>query len=129
MFPSRQNLDAGRRREGSMKRMLLVLSTLLLVSACADPTGPRPTGVRAPRLAVWATPQELFATFVSLGTSNSQGVTSAGINAAGQSAAWPAQLAARVGVDFSLPLVQDPGCSPPLFAPLATNLALIAGFA
>ena len=112
-----------------MKRMLLVVSAFLVVSACADPTAPPPTGFRAPRLAVWATPQELFATFVSLGTSNSQGVTSAGINAAGQSAAWPAQLAARVGVDFSLPLVQDPGCSPPLVAPLATNLVLVAGFA
>ena len=57
------------------------------------------------------------------------GVTSAGVNAAGQRAAWPAQLASRVGVPFSMPLIQDPGCSPPLLAPLAANLVLIAGFA
>lgn len=112
-----------------MKRTLFVVSASLVVVACADPTGPAAPGVRRPRLAVQATPQELFATFVSLGTSNSQGVQSAGINAAGQRAAWPAQLAARAGVAFSLPLIQDPGCSPPLIAPLATNLVLVAGFA
>ena len=66
---------------------------------------------------------------MSLGTSNSMGVQAAGVNAAGQRAAWPAQLASRVGVPYSLPLIQDPGCSPPLLAPLAANLILVAGFA
>jgi hypothetical protein len=112
-----------------MNRTLALLSASLIVIACADPTGPGTRRVEAPRLSVQATPQQLFDTYVALGTSNSQGVTSAGINAAGQRTAWPAQLAARVGVDFSLPLIQDPGCSPPLLAPLATNMVLIAGFA
>jgi hypothetical protein len=70
----------------------------------------------------------MFARFVALGTSNSMGVQSAGIFASGQRAAWPAELARRVGVPFSLPLVQDPGCGPPLLPPLAANLALIAAF-
>jgi hypothetical protein len=56
------------------------------------------------------------------------GVQSAGIFAAGQQAAWTAELARRAGVRFSLPLVQDPGCGPPLTAPLASDLALIATF-
>jgi hypothetical protein len=109
-----------------MKRTLSLLSVSLAFVACADPTGPSAV---APRLSVQATPQELFSTYVALGTSNSMGVLSAGVNAAGQRAAWPAQLAARVGVPYSLPLIQDPGCSPPLVAPLAANLVLVAGFA
>ena len=109
-----------------MKRTLALLGVSLTLVACADPLAP-PT--RAPRLNVQATPQELFSRYVALGTSNSMGVTSAGVNAAGQRAAWPAQLASRVGVPFSMPLIQDPGCSPPLLAPLAANLILIAGFA
>jgi hypothetical protein len=74
------------------------------------------------------TPQNAFQRYVALGTSNSQGAQSGGISAAAQRAAWPAQLAARVGVPFSLPLVQDPGCSPPLRPPLAANIALLAAF-
>lgn len=70
-----------------------------------------------------------MARFVALGTSNSMGVQSAGIFAGGQQAAWPAQLAARAGVAFSLPLVQDPGCGPPLQPPLAADLLLVGAFA
>src|SRR5687768_3074546 len=109
-----------------MRRIFSLLSASLALVACADPTAP-PVG--APRLSVQATPQALFAKYVALGTSNSMGVVSAGVSAAGQRTAWPAQLAARVGVDYSLPLIQDPGCSPPLVAPLAANLVLVAGFA
>ena len=109
-----------------MKRILSLLGASLVLVACADPVGPP---VSAPRLSVQATPQELFARYVALGTSNSMGVVAAGINAAGQRAAWPAQLASRVGVPYSIPLIQDPGCSPPLLSPLAANLVLVAGFA
>jgi hypothetical protein len=108
-----------------MKRTFALLSASLAFVACADPTAPP---VVTPRLSVQATPQELFARFVALGTSNSMGVVSAGISAAGQRTAWPAQLASRIGVPFSMPLVQDPGCSPPLIAPLAANMVLVAGF-
>ena len=110
-----------------MKQALALLSASLALVACADPIAPP---VAPPRLSVQATPQDLFAKYVALGTSNSMGVVAAGINAAGQRAAWPAQLASRVGgISFTLPLIQDPGCSPPLVAPLAANLVLIAGFA
>jgi len=74
------------------------------------------------------TAQNLMARFVSLGTSNSQGVQSAGISAIGQRATWPAQLALRAGVPYDIPLIQDPGCNPPLIPPLAVNLVLVAAF-
>ncbi len=106
---------------------LVVLGTSLAVAACADPSSPRSTseseGVTTP-----LTLPQVFARFVALGTSNSMGVQSAGIFAAGQQAAWPAELARRAGVQFSLPLVEDPGCGPPLLPPLASDLALVGAF-
>ena len=109
-----------------MKSTLALLGASLALVACADPTSPP---VAAPHLSLQATRQELFAKYVALGTSNSMGVVSAGISASGQRTAWPAQLAGRVGIDYSLPLIQDPGCSPPLVGPLAANAVLVAGFA
>ena len=106
-----------------MKRPLFLVSASLFVIACADPTAPSSI---APHLSIQTTPQQLFSRFVAMGTSNSMGVVSAGISASGQRMAWPAQLASRVGVPFSMPLIQDPGCSPPLIAPLAANIVLVA---
>src|SRR5688572_4024530 len=117
---------AGRRRESPMTHRALLVSAVLAVAACADPTAP---SFVPPRFSIQATPQELFARYVAMGTSNSMGVQAAGISASGQRMAWPAQLASRVGVPFSMPLIQDPGCSPPLLAPLAANMVLVAGFA
>ncbi len=109
-----------------MTHRALLVSAVLAVAACADPTAP---SFVPPRFSIQATPQELFARYVAMGTSNSMGVQAAGISASGQRMAWPAQLASRVGVPFSMPLIQDPGCSPPLLAPLAANMVLVAGFA
>lgn len=109
-----------------MKSYLSLAGAALAVAACSDPV--QPPAARASLDVQPLTAQALFARYVALGTSNSQGVQSAGINAAAQRSAWPAQLAARAGASFSLPLVQDPGCSPPLLPPLATDFALIAAF-
>src|SRR5215203_6281549 len=117
-----------------MRRSLALVAASLAVAACADPVAPPGKPIpHAPHATASVstaalTAREMFARYVALGTSNSQGVQSAGIFAAGQRAAWPAQLAARAGVAFSLPLVQDPGCSPPLIPPLAANMALVAAF-
>lgn len=109
-----------------MRRTLSVLGTSVALAACADSTSPdRDPGAPG---ATAPTAQEMFARFVALGTSNSMGVQSAGVFAAGQRAAWPAELARRVGVAFSLPLVQDPGCGPPLRPPLASDIALVGTF-
>jgi lysophospholipase L1-like esterase len=91
---------------------------------------PTSTRISPERATVEATltAQSIFARYVALGTSNSMGVQSAGIYAPGQRAAWPAQLAALVGVPFSLPLEQDPGCGPPLLPPLAADAVLVGAF-
>lgn len=112
-----------------MQRRFAVLLATLVV-ACNDPTRPdSPASISPnPSAAKKPTAQQIFQRFVALGTSNSMGVQSAGIFATAQKAAWPAQLASRVGVPFSLPLVQDPGCGPPLAPPLAADLVLVGAF-
>jgi hypothetical protein len=117
-----------------MRRALPVVAAWLAIAACADPIAPPPPAAHAPPVTASRsttaalTAQEMFARYVALGTSNSQGVQSAGIFAASQRAAWPAELARRVGVPFSLPLVEDPGCGPPLPPPLASGLVLVGAF-
>ena len=121
-----------------MRRIVVLLGAALAIAACADPVAPPAPAKTASGAATTpptATPsvaatsaQALFARFVALGTSNSMGVQSAGVFAAGQRAAWPAELARRVGVPFSLPLIQDPGCGPPLQPPLVADLVLVGAF-
>ncbi|HEX5577906.1 MAG TPA: SGNH/GDSL hydrolase family protein [Gemmatimonadaceae bacterium] len=57
--------------------------------------------------------------YVAMGSSVSMGVMSDGIVAESQRSAWPALLAADVGAEFGLPLIDAPGCRAPLAAPLA----------
>src|SRR5690348_1451030 len=111
-----------------MCRILPLAGAALALAACSDPTRPTSASSTVDASSPLAA-ESVFARYVALGTSNSMGVQSAGISAAGQRTAWPAQLAARLpGVSFSLPLVRDPGCNPPLVAPLAADLALVATF-
>ena len=116
------------RRPPSSRLSVAGASLLLLLAACTDPAGPPATPPVAARPRAALTSAELFARYVAMGTSNSQGAQSGGVNAAGQRAAWPAQLASRAGMPLSLPLVQDPGCNPPLLPPLAVNLGLVGLF-
>lgn len=111
-----------------MKRALFVAAALL-TAACADPVSPPSTTANPQVRLAKVTIAKTFARYVALGTSNSMGVQSAGVFAAGQRAAWPAVLANRAGAQFSLPLIQDPGCPPHLLSPLAANLALVGAFA
>ena len=57
--------------------------------------------------------------YVAMGSSISMGVMSDGVVAESQRSAWPALLAADVGAEFGLPLVDAPGCRAPLAAPLS----------
>jgi hypothetical protein len=115
-----------------MRRLWFVGLSLALVACDATvqpPVAPFPRPPARAQLDLEpATALELFQRYVAMGTSNSMGVQSAGIFAAGQRAAWPAQLAALVGAPFSLPLVEDPGCGPPLLPPLAADAVLVGAF-
>jgi hypothetical protein len=62
---------------------------------------------------------DAFQNYVSIGTSISMGVQSAGVYYAGQTNAWPSLVAdAAFAADYDLPLIEAPGCGAPFIAPL-----------
>ena len=67
-----------------MRKLNVVLGAALTLAACTDPVAPPspPASPSAQRNLQPPTAQEVFARFVALGTSNSQGVQSAGLSAA-----------------------------------------------
>src|SRR4051812_15032845 len=76
----RRGIHQQRRSAGAaMQRIANVLPLAALVlAACADPIGPGQTLPGRPTRAVtYATAQEMFARYVAMGTSNSQGAMSA----------------------------------------------------
>ena len=98
----------------------LPLSCLALIAACADPvTSPTSTPTRQPPTASVGEHGRV-GNYVAMGTSLSMGVMSNGVTGADQAQSWPAQLAALARVPFSQPLIQSPGCQPPLESPLAS---------
>lgn len=61
-----------------------------------------------------------MSTYVAIGTSISMGWMDDGVFGGSQAVSWTKQLADRVGVPFTLPLIRQPGCRPPMAAPLIT---------
>lgn len=60
----------------------------------------------------------LFQRYVALGNSITAGFQSGGLTAQMQQQAYPALIAQQAGAQFHLPLVNNPGCPPPMSAPL-----------
>ena len=111
--------------------LLVVAAAASALASCSDITPPTVGSSRPGPLAkntYAVTSQALMANFVAIGTSNSQGVQSAGVFASAQRAAWPAQLAKKAGVPFAVPVLEAPGCGPPLLPPLAADLVLVGAF-
>lgn len=63
-------------------------------------------------------PNADFSKYVSMGTSVTMGFASDGVNSTTQETSWAKLLADDVGATFTLPLIDAPGCPPPLRAPL-----------
>lgn len=88
----------------------------LVLGACSDET---PTGIGhissaalSPAIAVD------MSNFVAIGTSVSMGWMDDGVLHTSQEQSWVKQLADQVGVTFTLPGIDAPGCQPPYAAPL-----------
>ena len=91
-------------------RFFAVCSISLLALAACEGDDVRITGPKG---------QEAFERYVSIGTSVSMGVQSAGVYYATQQVAWPALLAHMARApQFTIPLIQGPGCYSPIIAPL-----------
>ena len=91
-------------------RFFAVCSISLLALAACEGDDVRITGPKG---------QEAFERYVSIGTSVSMGVQSAGVYYATQQVAWPALLVHMARApQFTIPLIQGPGCYSPIIAPL-----------
>lgn len=62
--------------------------------------------------------------FVAIGTSVSMGWASNGVFDGSQRTSWPALMAFRSEKGISLPLIQSPGCTSPIVAPLGAGVRL-----
>ena len=65
-----------------------------------------------------------FGRFVTIGTGFTMGEQAGGVVYETQLAAWPARLAGRMSAGFRVPAFRQPGCTPPLVAPLALRRTL-----
>lgn len=90
--------------------LLAALVALPLLGACVDDQSPI-----AP--VVPAAGGELFQRYVSIGNSITAGYVSGGITAASQAQAYPVQLAARAGAEFTIAALAGRGCTPPYRGP------------
>ena len=103
-----------------MNTRTLPLLGLALAAACTDfPTAPA-SGPTIDAEFTSFSPLGRLGRYVSMGTSLSGGVMSSGVVASDQAQSWPAQLAELAGSPFTQPLISEPGCQPPLAAPLAS---------
>src|SRR5690242_687841 len=104
---------------------LLPLLALMASAGCSDAT------FTAPRSSLAATGQagvdrsaQSSERLVSIGTSITMGWASNGIYAGSQVGAWPALIGFGSEHAISLPLIQAPGCTSPIVAPIANGLRL-----
>lgn len=90
--------------------LLAALVALPLLGACTDDQ--QPIAPVAP-----AAGGALFQRYVALGNSITAGYVSGGITAAAQAQAYPVQLAARAGAEFTFAALNGRGCTPPYRGP------------
>ena len=98
--------------------LLCFLLTLMLAGGCSGETLPTeadetpPTEPEEPE----PEPEEepLFSRYVALGSDLTAGVQAGGINQTTQNESYAALVAQAIGVEFNVPLIEMPGCPPPI---------------
>jgi hypothetical protein len=109
----------------SPKAFAASLLVAAVVVACSEP--PTSSTGRQASLADTARLNRAFGApekFVAIGTSVSMGWASNGVYAGSQVTSWPELLAFGSLHSISLPLIQSPGCTSPLVAPLGAGTRL-----
>lgn len=99
-------------------RLTLVTASTFALLACSD-GGVSPVA-SDPRMSDFsARTGSYMRNYVAVGTSISMGWANDGVVGSSQDDSWPAQLARKAKVDFTVPDIgEPPGCPPPLAAPL-----------
>ena len=102
---------------------IVALCAAALAAACTD--APQTTSPAAPSPAVSSNIKVHGGeNYVAIGTSISMGWASNGVYAGSQLVSFPAQLRFGSSPQISLPLIESPGCTPPLVVPLGSGLRL-----
>lgn len=96
-----------------------LLGAMVALAACSD-QAPTPSGLQRGGGTAELSKDVAIAmsNYVAIGTSISMGWLNDGVSGASQQVSWTKQLADRVRVPFTLPLIQAPGCQPTLASPL-----------
>jgi lysophospholipase L1-like esterase len=103
----------------------VVLCAAILVSACSDASQPIAPAAPSPGATVSdRNGPKSDVNYVAIGTSISMGWASNGVYAGSQLVSFPALLRFGPSQQISLPLIQSPGCTSPLVAPLGSNMRL-----
>ena len=104
------------------RRMPIVaLCAAVLAAACSDAPQSTAPAALSPAQRASASLAPGAENFVSIGTSISMGWSSNGVYVGSQVTAWPALMRFGTSGRMSLPLIQSPGCTSPLVAPLGSN--------
>lgn len=103
----------------------VAVCAVVFTAACSDASQPTaPVGL-SPGTSVSArNGPKSGVNYVAIGTSISMGWASNGAYFGSQLVSWPALLRFGPSQQISLPLIQSPGCQPPLVAPLGSNTRL-----
>lgn len=104
------------------KTQLVALCAAATLAACSDAT--HTTAPAASPGGSLKTQTHGGEKYVAIGTSISMGWASNGVFAGSQSSSFPAQLRFGSVPPMSLPLIESPGCTSPLVAPLGAGLRL-----
>ena len=95
-------------------RLTLIAASTFALAACSDgalspvSSDVKPSANVSPKIT------GMMSNYVAIGTSISMGWASDGVVGGSQENAWTKQLAEGAGVEFTLPLIAEPGCVPPL---------------
>jgi hypothetical protein len=103
----------------------VAVCAVVFAAACSDASQPTaPVGLSpGPSVSARNGPKS-GVNYVAIGTSISMGWASNGVYFGSQLVSFPALLRFGPSQQISLPLIQSPGCRPPLVAPLGSNMRL-----
>lgn len=101
-----------------MKRLTLMTASTFALFGCSDGGVSAVASDSESPENLSADARSYMANYVAIGNSVSMGWADDGVVGSSQENSWPRQLASQAKVDFTVPDIAEPGCQPPLAAPL-----------
>ena len=98
----------------------LFVAAVVVLAACSDNAVAPSSSANVPQLSFNKEKKDGadLSNYVAIGTSISMGWFNDGVFYGSQDQSWVKQLADEAGVSFTSPLIDEPGCQPPLASPL-----------